>query len=423
MTCRCDPFEETLHYSSPAHGGWGVVRMGHMMPESYQLFVSPFACGRHGAIGAYLQGRKNRVSYLYIDERDIVSGGYEELILDAVDELLETLAERRRTPKVLMIFVSCLDDLLGTDHRALTDELSSRHPDVRFVFCHMNPISADGKLPPAVNIQDKLYSLLDRRNERNETVNFIGNLVNIRPNCEIFRFLDALGVEKALHITDFATFEEFQSMASSRLNLVLAPPGLYASRQMEKKHAIPYIQSFVSYDMEEIAATYGKIAEALGAEGMPDMSEERAESLQAIASALDRLRNRPVVLDGDAITRPFAFTRAMLGYGFHIPLVIAQDVIPSDKESYEWLRSHRPDIQIIQPQHHRSVLFETRIPECLSIGYNSAYITGSSHVVDVDTHDGLFGYRGLCEMMDMMTKAADRTCDLREIIDNAGLVV
>ena len=108
MTCRCDPFEETLHYSSPAHGGWGVVRMGHLMPESYQLFVSPFACGRHGAISAYLQGRKNRVSYLYIDEWDIVSGGYEELILDAMDELLETLAERKRTPKVLMIFVSSL---------------------------------------------------------------------------------------------------------------------------------------------------------------------------------------------------------------------------------------------------------------------------------------------------------------------------
>lgn len=76
----------------PPTGGWGVVRMGHLMPESYQLFVSPAACGRHGAVSACMQGRKNRVSYLYLSEDDIVSGGYEDLLLEAVDGLLEHLA-------------------------------------------------------------------------------------------------------------------------------------------------------------------------------------------------------------------------------------------------------------------------------------------------------------------------------------------
>ena len=130
-----------LHYSSPAHGGWGVVRMGHLLPESYQLFVSPAACGRHGAIGAYMQGRKQRVSYLYLEEDDIVSGGYEELIADAAIELLEHLEHAGKLPKVLMIFVSCIDDLLGTDHEAIVQTLSEKRPDVRFTFCHMNPIS------------------------------------------------------------------------------------------------------------------------------------------------------------------------------------------------------------------------------------------------------------------------------------------
>ena len=57
--------------------------MGMLVPESYQLFVCPFACGRHGAIGAIKQGLKDRLSYLYIDETDIVSGSYEELIVEA----------------------------------------------------------------------------------------------------------------------------------------------------------------------------------------------------------------------------------------------------------------------------------------------------------------------------------------------------
>ncbi|MBQ7784266.1 MAG: hypothetical protein IJ368_09875, partial [Oscillospiraceae bacterium] len=45
-----------LHYVSAAHGGWGVVRIAALVPESHQLFVCPFACGRHGALGGAVNG-------------------------------------------------------------------------------------------------------------------------------------------------------------------------------------------------------------------------------------------------------------------------------------------------------------------------------------------------------------------------------
>ena len=71
MSCSCK-FGETLRYVSPGHGGWGLVRIGALIPESYLLFVSPFACGRHGALGGVLNGIKDKASFLYIDEADIV---------------------------------------------------------------------------------------------------------------------------------------------------------------------------------------------------------------------------------------------------------------------------------------------------------------------------------------------------------------
>ena len=177
MMCNCtqkDVFEKTLFYSSPAHGGWGVLKIAQLVPESYQLFVSPAACGRHGALAACLDGRKSRVSYLYLKEENIVSGDYEHILINAVHEILEYLKKRNRTPKVLSIFVSCIDDLLGTDHEALIDELSEIYPDMRFVFCHMNPTSTDTGVPPLVNIQNKNYSLLDRTSEKDNGVTFIG---------------------------------------------------------------------------------------------------------------------------------------------------------------------------------------------------------------------------------------------------------
>ena len=78
-------FENTLHYSSPANGGRGVVRIGMMMPESVELFVCPFACGRHGAISAMKQELKGRLSYLYINQSDVING-YDDLIPPAVGE-------------------------------------------------------------------------------------------------------------------------------------------------------------------------------------------------------------------------------------------------------------------------------------------------------------------------------------------------
>ena len=155
MACQ---FENTLHYSSPANGGRGIVRTGMLIPESVELFVCPFACGRHGSISAVKQDLKHRLSYLYVNQADIING-YDELIIPAVEELLETLPQR---PKVVLIFVSCLDDLIGTDHEALQEKLAQCFPDVKFRSCHMNPISKGSKTPPAISIQNNIYSLLKK---------------------------------------------------------------------------------------------------------------------------------------------------------------------------------------------------------------------------------------------------------------------
>ncbi len=417
-----DPFESTLHYSSPAHGGWGVVRMGHLLPESYQLFVSPPACGRHGAISACMQGRKNRVSYLYLSEDDIVSGGYEELLIEAVHELLAFLDRSGRRPKVLMIFVSCIDDLLGTDHEALLARLRESCADVRFTFCHMNPTSLDTGVPPPVNIRNKIYSLLDVVPEHDAGVNLIGSLVPLEAGCELFRMLPQMGAQPVRHITDFTTFDGFQQMARSRLNLVLAPPGKYPAEQLQEKHGIPFLPVLSSYNPAEVTRSYREIAQALKAD-CPELRPCEEACRSEMEETCRMLGGRPVVLDGDAATRPFELAKALLQTGFSVARVITQKVIPSDREAYEWVCTRYPGLQLLQPQHHRTLLFEDRMPDCLAIGYNSAYLTGSGHIVAADGHQGHWGYHGILELMRLIREAASSTSDLKSLIEAAGLVV
>lgn len=289
-------FEDSLHYSSPAHGGWGVVKTGHLVPDSCQLFVSPAACGRHGALAACLEKRKNRVSYLFLTEEDIVSGGYEERIIEGAGKLLAHLEKRNRMPCVLMIFVSCIDDLLGTDHDALTEELSAAYPHIRFIFCHMNPTSTDTKLPPGVNIQNKIYSLLDVTKERDQGVNLIGSLSPLRQTSELFTVLKGMGVSVIRHISDYEGFDTYQEMARSCLNLVISPAGTYASRQMESKHGTPFVTALTSFRTSCIRDTYSRIADKLRVR-CPEFSLYEEECERRMWETAEKLKGMPVLLD------------------------------------------------------------------------------------------------------------------------------
>ena len=97
--------KESLHYCSPAHGGWGPIRMTQLVPESQLLFCCPSACFRHGALGAFQHGYKNRMAYLYLTREDIIRG-YDDILLEGAEEYLCRLEGRL---KVLFLFVSCLD--------------------------------------------------------------------------------------------------------------------------------------------------------------------------------------------------------------------------------------------------------------------------------------------------------------------------
>ena len=45
----------------PRTADGGFVRIAAQVPESHQLFVCPFACGRHGALGGEMNGIEGRI--------------------------------------------------------------------------------------------------------------------------------------------------------------------------------------------------------------------------------------------------------------------------------------------------------------------------------------------------------------------------
>jgi hypothetical protein len=399
-------FESTLHYFNPRR----MHKRVHI-PESHRLHVAPSACGRRFSIMAYRDNNKQNLSHLFISEDDVVSGCYEDLIPDAVEELLNTLEIR---PRVIMIDVTCIDDLLGTDHDALLALLTHRFPDLKFTVCHINPIALDGKLPPMVNIQNKSYGLLDRTGKTDNAVNLVGNIAPLVRECEILDILPGLGM-RVRQIQDCQTFDEFLSMAESRLNLVVTPMAQIAAEQMLEALGIPFLFAPSSYKLAEIVQVYHDIAAVLGVD-KPDLSGYLARIREEIEKTRQQLADLPIVVDSSSTRMPFSLAKALLDYGFNVKMIFDAMILNCDMPDYEWFKKNRPDIMIADAQRFDLVKTDIQLEECLCIGFDSAYTLGAKHLVELPMDEFTYGFHAINVLMAMMNQAYETTVDYKAIL-------
>lgn len=117
----------TLAFNSPGAEGFGVKRAGLAVPDSVMLIVSPGCCGRNTSVLSSMRAYQDRFYYLLMDETDIVTGRHLKKIPKAVAEICEGL---KKKPSVVMICITCVDALLGTDmERVCTDQRGQKTTD------------------------------------------------------------------------------------------------------------------------------------------------------------------------------------------------------------------------------------------------------------------------------------------------------
>lgn len=425
MANYCSPKEagclasSTMHYVSAAHGGWGIVRIAALVPESYLLFVCPFACGRHTALGSVDNGIKDRVSYLFITEADIVSGDYEQMILDNVGVLFEALPKR---PKVLFIFTACLDDLLGTDHTVICAQLSAQYPEVHFRHCKMNPISLDSKLPPGITLNMNMYSLLEKTEKKEKIINIIGNNVTLPEMGDLKQILKEKGYQ-LYNVSDFQTLDDFLHMADARLNLVAGPIALQAAKEMEKNLGIPYLMAYVNYDPDEIEHFYQELSERLDEDFLTLSKRYRELALEKLEKTKELVGDYPIAIDYQAVLKPFSLGYTLSRYGFCVGMIAADGVAGHEKENHKKLLELNPGILVENPMSHNAVRFPYEGEPYLCIGFDCGYMTGSDRVVNVMQDEGLYGYDGLCRMMDLIAEAFLGGLDVKTMIREAKLII
>lgn len=186
---------------------------------------------------------------------------------------------------------------------------------------------------------------------------------------------------------------------------------------MKEKHGIPYLMALTSFRIEEITKMYRNIAEDFHVH-CPDLTEYENRCRTALEETKIYLKDMPIIIDGEAIVHPFDLARQLLEAGINVKYIYEQKLLPTDKENFEWLQEHHPEVNILQPKDPKVTVSETYGKGALAIGFRAAYLSGAQHLLDISDQHGLFGYQGIMDLMLMMKEASQKDVDLKKILED-----
>lgn len=420
------PFTYGLEYSAPARGGWTIVHIGMLLPESHQVFVCAQSCLRGVVLSAAELGDSHRFSTISVDEESVLRGNCEEIMIQGVTHILEELEE---LPRALLLFTSCVHHFLGTDMKHVFAELDRRFPQVGFVQCWMNPIMRKTKMPPDPFMRRQLYSLLRPKERCREQINIIGNNLAVKKSSELYEILGMNG----FFIKDICTcqsYGEYETMAFGSLNLVTHPLGRAAAKELEERLGQDWVYLPVSYDWDEIGERWKCLGDLLGLEiektcKKLELSELRQKAEKALGELAEELEDWSVAIDYTASSRPFGMAKLLIRCGFHVDRIYADTISTEEQDLMDWLRKKCPKTLVCPTVYHKMAvlprtLYQEKGKKVLAIGQKAAYFTGTPHFVNMVEDGGLYGYGGILELAGLMREAAGEEKDVERLIQVKG---
>lgn len=303
----------TLAFNSPGAEGFGVKRAGLAVPGSIMLIVAPGCCGRNTSLISSMREYDNRFFYLMMDETDIVTGRHLKKIPKAVEEICESLEQK---PSVVMICITCVDALLGTDMERVCRKAEEK-AGLPVRPCYMYALTREGRKPPMVHVRQSLYSLLKPAKKKGNVVNLLGFFSPLVDDCELYDLLHSAGIKTIHEISRCRNFEEYKTMSEANFNLVLHQESRFAAEDFNDRLKIPFIELRRLYQTDKIQNQYQALGSVLGISFDTDTYRKAAE--QAVEDFRKVCPDASFAVGECMNGDPFELALALLKYGFKVP--------------------------------------------------------------------------------------------------------
>ncbi len=394
----------TLAFNSPGAEGFGVKRAGLAIPGSVMLLVAPGCCGRNTSLISRMPEYDNRFFYLNMDETDVVTGRHLKKIPAAVKEICNCLPEK---PSVVMICITCVDALLGTDMERVCRK-AEEEAGVPVKPCYMYALTREGRNPPMVHVRQSLYSLLKPRQRKGNAVNILGFFAPLNEDCELYDLLESAGVKNVREISTCRDFAEYEKMAEANFNLVLNPEARFAAEDFYKNLGIPSIELTRFYELDRIRKQYKALGGALGTE--LDDEEFKLEVRKEIESFKAKHPSLKFAIGECMNGDPFELALALIRYGYEVEEVYGTITV----ENYTFVKmlaELKPGLRIFSNMEPTMINYDcSKADVDVTIGKDAGYYHPSCPNLTWNSDRQPFGYRGVkafFKALDVLLEEAD----------------
>lgn len=389
----------TLAFNSPGAEGFGVKRAGLAVPGSIMLIVAPGCCGRNTSMISSMKEYNNRFFYLCMDETDIVTGRHLKKIPKAVASICESLEKK---PSVVMICITCVDALLGTDMERVCRKAEEK-AGLPVRPCYMYALTREERKPPMVHVRQSLYSLLEPGHKKGNVVNLLGYFSPLVDDCELYTLLQEAGVKTIHEISRCEDFEEYKKMSEANFNLVLHPEARFAAEDFHDRLKIPFIELRRLYQVDKIGSQYQAFGAALGIEFH---AEEQKKQAQEAIESFRKVCPDPVFAVGEcANADPFELSLALVKYGFKVAEIYG--TITGENFIYiRQLKKLSPQTKIFSNMEPTMLYYDpTESGVTLTIGKDACYYHPNTKGIHWNEERQPFGYAGVRRLFEALELA------------------
>ena len=394
----------TLAFNSPGAEGFGVKRAGLAVPDSIMLIVAPGCCGRNTSLISSMPEYNDRFFYLMMDETDIVTGRHLKKIPKAVEEICECCEKK---PSVVMICITCVDALLGTDMDRVCRKAEEK-VDIPVRPCYMYALTREGRKPPMVHVRQSLYSLLEPQKKKGNVVNLLGFFSPLVDDCEIYDLLHQAGVKTIHEISRCRDYEEYQTMSQANFNLVLHPEARFAAEDFHNRLKIPFIELRRLYQMDKIGNQYKALGQVLGVTFEYEKYEK--EAVEAVERFREVCPDASFAVGECMNGDPFELALALVRYGFRV-LEIYGTITAENFVYIRNLAKTSPETKVFSNMEPTMLYYDpAKSGVTVTIGKDAGYYHQDVPGLVWNQDRQPYGYAGVRELFEA----------LREVVTGAG---
>ena len=460
-----------LAYASPVRGVWNIVHIATLVPGGHQVFVCPTSCLRGVVLTTAEMGRMDKMSTITVGEDNILEGDMEEMLQHGVERIIRELPER---PRMMMIFTSCIHHFMAVNYKRVYKILAREYPDIDFVDCYMDPImrrtnpvvpvlwrqmhrvlrpikpaepakqdeslqsaTASGKSELEVASQPSKSSVASKQPEQAESsglscgrnpkqVNLLANCFpHTAEHCDLVALLVKNGY-RVLEANSCKNYDEYLSMGESSCNFFFHGTGLAAAKDLKIRLQQPFLRLRPGYSYDEYDEDLQKAAELAGLDGaaraaMPaELAVQRQLTEECIEEALRVLGDTPISIDYTAADCPLELALFLLRRGFNVESVMI-DNFTEREEIFHALQAAKPDLRIYETYGWNiRQMRRGHDGKIVCIGQKSAYFMDSDYFVNEVEHAGMYGYRGLRRLMNLLMEACREAKPMKELVQVKG---